>query len=375
MIKRGVVVIHLPFVYEGVVSSFVSMALRLFSFSGCRSFLREHISPKATLCALRQSGWIESRLGGNFIELYGHKLQRNSLLLQDELHVLLHLCRSAEDMKTARDAVYRYHAENRNGKYKFGPVFIRLCYELGLEKMAAATLTDKEMRGFFSDFTSFNIGIDMLFVKGYYDDALEVLQFMRRQRVPFNKETLMLASAVCYKLNTTESHAICTSLIEEAQVKGRSVTRHAYCFAVALALKQNDVQRAQALFAQIVSTDRICQNLKILLLVMSGATQEAIVDLSSAVQLSKSPSFFRKPEFSQELLDQMRLRIVGEAQATEAEQVISELERAGQVTRQTLDDMLCHTPTAPKRKMAPIVREKRTSRRIRKPLHSTLTSE
>lgn len=40
----------------------------------------------------------------------------------------------------------RYHAENRNllyGDFKFGPLFMRLCYELGMEGMAAATLIDK----------------------------------------------------------------------------------------------------------------------------------------------------------------------------------------------------------------------------------------
>lgn len=43
-------------------------------------------------------------------------------------------------------SLWRYHAENRNlafGEFKFGPVFMRLCYELGLEEMAADTLTDK----------------------------------------------------------------------------------------------------------------------------------------------------------------------------------------------------------------------------------------
>ncbi|XP_077353442.1 pentatricopeptide repeat-containing protein 2, mitochondrial isoform X1 [Festucalex cinctus] len=385
------------------------MALRKFSSSCCRSFLREHSSPKTTFNTLQQSGWIGSRFGakrhllsddvvrledfqrrklavahlitgsdGNFIELFGQKLQRNSLVGRDELKLLLHLCQSAEDAKTARDAIYRYHAENRNlvhREYKFGPIFMRLCYELGLEKMAAATLTDKEMRGFFDGPASFNIGVDMLFVKGYYDDALEVLRFMRSQSVPFNEDTLMLASAVCYKLNTAESHAICTSLFEEAEVKGRYVSKHAYCFAVALALKQNDVEKARLLFARITSTDnRLCQNLKILLLVASGATQEAIVDLSSAVKLSQSPSFVRKPEFSQELLDRMRRHVAGQARAAEAERVISRLERAGQVTRQTLDDMLCRTP-APKRKMAPIAQERRTSRRTRQPRRSLLISE
>ena len=40
----------------------------------------------------------------------------------------------------------RYHAENKNfafGEFKFGPLFMRLCYEMDLEEMAAATITDK----------------------------------------------------------------------------------------------------------------------------------------------------------------------------------------------------------------------------------------
>lgn len=39
----------------------------------------------------------------------------------------------------------RYHAENHNlvpGDFKFGPLFMRLCYELGLEDFAAATVKD-----------------------------------------------------------------------------------------------------------------------------------------------------------------------------------------------------------------------------------------
>lgn len=99
-------------------------------------------------------------------------------------------------------AFTRYHAENRNlahGGFKFGPLFMRLCYEMGLEDMAAATITDtvkkkmkkrhksalwplcwidiwiinflmskQRMKGFFNEATSFNIAIDMLFTKGCY---------------------------------------------------------------------------------------------------------------------------------------------------------------------------------------------------------------
>lgn len=40
----------------------------------------------------------------------------------------------------------RYHTENSNvafGSFRFGPLFLRLCYELGLDDMAAETITDK----------------------------------------------------------------------------------------------------------------------------------------------------------------------------------------------------------------------------------------
>lgn len=41
--------------------------------------------------------------------------------------------------------VGRYHEENCNmafGEFRFGPLFMRLCYELGLEELAATTLMD-----------------------------------------------------------------------------------------------------------------------------------------------------------------------------------------------------------------------------------------
>ncbi|KAA8584397.1 hypothetical protein FQN60_008182, partial [Etheostoma spectabile] len=276
----------------------------------CRSLVRE--PSKGLFCGVLQPSWIDGCIGGNYIELFSHKLQRNELILRDELKLLLHLCQSADDMVIARDAIYRYHAENRNlvyGEFKFGPLFMRLCYELGLEDLAAATLTDKSMREFFNEATSFNIALDMLFTKGSYEipilaitDALEVLRTMRNQGVPFNKETLILASGICYKLDTAESYRICTALIEEGQTKGNLIPRHAYCFAVAFALRRNDIIKAQSLYSKIMSTDsRLCQNLKVIILARSGAVTDAISILSAAMVL-KSPSFVKKPEFSQEVV-------------------------------------------------------------------------
>ncbi|KAK5852320.1 hypothetical protein PBY51_023797 [Eleginops maclovinus] len=314
---------------------------------------------------------------GNYIELFNQKLQRNDLILRDELKLLLHLCQSADDMVIARDAISRYHAENRNlmfGDFKFGPLFVRLCYEQGMENLAADTITDKSMSGFFNDATSFNITLDMLFTKGYYENCLEVLTTMRTQRVPFNKDTLMLASGTFYKLNTAESYRMCTAMIEDGQTKGKNIPRHAFCFAVALALRQNDIEKAQSLFSQIMSPDcRICQNLKAMILAMSGEVTDAISFLSAALT-PKSFSFVKKPEFSQEVVDLLRLRIEGGTHRLKMEQIVKDLEQADQVTQQTLEGMLCYTPTG-RRKPLLMMEERRNSRRTRRPRVSTLLSE
>ncbi|XP_030291764.1 pentatricopeptide repeat-containing protein 2, mitochondrial [Sparus aurata] len=370
----------------------------------CRSLVRE--SSKSVFCRVVRPGWNEGCGGakrhllsedviklqnfqqrklavahlvtghkGNYIELFSEKLEKNELILRDELKLLLHLCQSADDMMIVRDAIYRYHAENGNlahGEFRFGPLFMRLCYELGLEDLAAATVTDQNMRGFFNDATSFNIAIDMLFTKGSYERSLEVLRTMRSQGVQFNKDTMTLAIGTCYKLNTTESYRICTALIEDRQSKGNFIPRHAYCFAVALALRQNDIEKAQSLFSQIMSTDsRLCQNLKVLILTMSGAVTDAISILSAA-KLPKSPSFVKKPEFSQEVVGLLRLQGEGGPHMMKIEQVVTLLEQSNQVTLLTLEDMLCRTPTG---KRKPIMEERRTSRRTLKPIQSTLLLE
>uniref|UniRef100_A0A673ZZJ8 Pentatricopeptide repeat-containing protein 2, mitochondrial n=1 Tax=Salmo trutta TaxID=8032 RepID=A0A673ZZJ8_SALTR len=276
----------------------------------------------------------------HYFEVFNHKLMKKQLILKDELKLLLHLCQSAEDMVTARGAIYRYHEENSNvafGEFKFGPLFMRLCYELGLEEMAAATLRDKDLRGFFSDSTSFNIAIDMLFMKGLYESALDVLRDMKNQGVPFNKDTFTLATGTCYKLNTPESYRICTALMEEGQTKGHMIPRHAYCFTVALALRQNDVEKAQSMFGQIMSTDsRICQNLKV---------------------------------------DLVRLRSEDSPLMAGVEEAVSRLQNTGQVTQRSLDEMLCHTPTGKRRMPIGMMEERLISRRTLRPLQSTLLSE
>lgn len=132
---------------------------------------------------------------------------------------------------------------------------------------------------------------------------------------------------------------------------------------MALALRQNDVEKAQSMFGQIMSTDsRICQNLKVLILAMAGTVKESLSVLTLALG-SSSPAFIKKPEFAQEVVELLRLRSEDSPLTASVEQAVFHLQQAGQVTQRNLDEMLCHTPIGKKRMPMGIMDERRISRR------------
>ncbi|CAO2592819.1 Pentatricopeptide repeat-containing protein 2, mitochondrial [Lemmus lemmus] len=306
------------------------------------------------------------------------KLTQNRLILKEELKTVLHLCQSREDVELVKSVIYRYHAENRNftvGEYKFGPVFMRLCYELDLEDSAVELIKDKHLRGFFLDSTSFNILMDMLFTKGKYESALEVLIEMKNQDVKFSRDTYILAFAVCYKLNTPESFKICTTLREEALLKGDVISRRASCFAVALALNQNQVEKAMSIFSQIMNPESItCANLNILIHVRSNMLENLIKILQDTVDRSVS-MFVKRHAFSEEVLAKVRDKLKDSPTLTARfDEVDGKLRINGLVTIYTLDALLCHVPRD-KKSNTLLLKKRTVSRRTLQPLSQSLLTE
>ncbi|XP_005998836.1 pentatricopeptide repeat-containing protein 2, mitochondrial isoform X2 [Latimeria chalumnae] len=310
---------------------------------------------------------VASQIYGNkdqYFKTIEEKLKKNELILKDELKTLLYLCQTPTDVELAKKTIYR-----------FGPLFVRLCYELELEETALELVKDQVLKGFFSESTSFNIIMDMLFIKGYFDSALEAFLQMKRQGIKFTKETYTLVFGICYKLNTEESYRICNTLLEEAQVRGDLIPRHAYCFAVAFALKQNDIAKAQSVFSQIMNAEsKICLNLKVLLLAMSGAVDD-LVEMLEISLTTDVPKFVKKLQFSQEVLTLVREKVGKDAVLqSQFEDIFVKLQISGQVTVLTLDSMLCRTPST-KQRLGPLLDQRRTSRRTFRPLQSALLVE
>ncbi|KAM9100418.1 pentatricopeptide repeat-containing protein 2, mitochondrial isoform X1 [Sarcophilus harrisii] len=306
------------------------------------------------------------------------KMKKKGLILKEELKTLLHLCETQDDMELARSAIYRYHAENRNislGEYKFGPLFIRLCYELNLEQSAVELIKDQHLHGFFSDGTSFNILMNILFIKGNYEGALEILLEMKNQGIKFNKDTYILAFAICYKLNNVNSFNTCMTLLDEAMIKAEILTRRASSFAIALALKQNQVAKARYIYSQIMNPDsKACNNLNILIHAHSDMLKGALKILEESTEKINS-SFVKKQEFSEEVLTTVKEKLDGHpALQARFKEICDKLRASGQVIPQTVDAILCVIPQGRKPHIFSF-NKRQTSRRTLQSLKLSLVAE
>ncbi|XP_035421723.2 pentatricopeptide repeat-containing protein 2, mitochondrial isoform X1 [Cygnus olor] len=306
------------------------------------------------------------------------KLKKNGKILKNELKILLHLCQTSADVELARKVIYRYHEQNgitTLRDFKFGPLFMRLCYELDLETPAVELIKDQNLRGFFSESTSFHILMTMLFKKSHYESALEVLGEMKKQGIPFNKETYLLAFAICYKLDSLESCKISAKLLEEAQLKGDLLPLRAFYFAVASALKQNDIAQAQFYCSQIRKTDnKIYNNLKVLVQLRCGSLEEVLKTLEAAVEMD-TPPFVKKIEFSEQVLAAATERMEESPDlSAKLRDIYNKLQASGRITTNTLEDMLFQIPSS-KKTPAKLLNQKHLGYQAAKPLQSNLMLE
>ncbi|XP_070599224.1 pentatricopeptide repeat-containing protein 2, mitochondrial [Erythrolamprus reginae] len=312
-----------------------------------------------------------------FFKTVEKKLATNTLILKPELINVLYLCQSKNEMELVKRTIYRYHQENGNrafGEFRFGPIFMRLCYELDLEAVALEFIKDQTLNGFFGDYTSFNILMDMLFEKGRYEDALNVLLKMDQENVRFSQDTYLLAFAICYKLNSPESWKFVNTLLEDKHIQGHELSRRTQYFIVALGLKQNDFLKAQYYFSQLQPTESIVyDNLKILLLAAFGNLKNLVQTLERASKINTY--FVRKPNFCKDVIMAAREKLELDPDfIIQFEEIITKLNVSGQINELTLDDLLCEVPH-PKGYKMQLLKETKRSQRTLQPLQSFLLTD
>ncbi|NWR45827.1 PTCD2 protein, partial [Regulus satrapa] len=317
---------------------------------------------------------IRNELHGNqdqYFKNIKEKLKKNGIILKNELKNLLHLCQTSSDVELAREVIYRYHKQKgitALHNFKFGPLFMRLCYELDLERPAVELIKDQVIPLYIH---IKNI-IVLMSANIFFIGALEVLVEMKQQGIPFNKETYLLAGAICYKLGTPESSKISARLLEEAQLKGDTLPLRAYCFAVATALKQNDVAQAKFYCSQIMRTEnKLYNNLKVLVQLRSGLLKEVINTLEAAVEVD-TPPFVKRTEFSEQVLATVREKMEENPDlSVKLGSIYTKLQASGRITMCTLEDMLFQIPSS-KKTTAKLLHQKQLGYQGVNPLWSNL---
>ncbi|KAM9330967.1 pentatricopeptide repeat-containing protein 2, mitochondrial [Gastrophryne carolinensis] len=275
-----------------------------------------------------------------FFKNLASKLENSEVISDRELKPMLYLCETESDVQLAKRCVHRYYEKVETMEFKFGPLFLRLCYEFGLVDTAFELLMDKSFRGAFSDSTSFNILLDMLYHHGHYERALEALLEMKTQRVRFSRQTYLLAFAICYELNSPRSLETCTSLVEEAVLNGIVLSRLSFCFVVALALKQGQYDTALSVYNKILKKDHsLCCNLGLLIAAHTDSEDKVLQILESANEPPRF-EFLKKLEICKEVMDVIEETVKSADLSERFNDISDRLRQSGQISALTLDGML-----------------------------------
>uniref|UniRef100_UPI003590031E pentatricopeptide repeat-containing protein 2, mitochondrial-like n=1 Tax=Myxine glutinosa TaxID=7769 RepID=UPI003590031E len=182
---------------------------------------------------------------------------------------------------------------------------MRLLYIKGLHKEALDLIMDPELVLFFN-FASYHILVDFLFEKKYYEDALNVISLMESRGWKSSSITNFLKCGIYYKLNTPEAYKSCLTLMEKILQEREKTPRRMICFAIALALQQDDMEKARTFF-DIVDTKEttLCFNLQLLMRSKMGNFDEVLTHLAALALQETGRKFMKR--VSSEVLTAVRL--------------------------------------------------------------------
>ncbi|OQR72990.1 pentatricopeptide repeat-containing protein 2-like [Tropilaelaps mercedesae] len=197
----------------------------------------------------------------------------NAMVFTEDLKNVVSLCESDADIDLCVRMMRRFNEQTkalRFGTFVFGPVAIRLFYLLDKPDLAIQVLKDPQLTGFFDQFTSYQIAMDLLYKKARYEDVLDLYRYMRQQQLHgtrFPRDCVVLVLGACYQISTRESYDFALQLIREARQSGALVLRKGLTFTAALALKMDEPKIAMELLALTAQINYITvQNLRLIAL-------------------------------------------------------------------------------------------------------------
>jgi len=324
-----------------------------------QSILEHSAKSLYTASSLGLDGYIASRekTKGYFItnaDSFKQKMEEftkedsKQMVFSEDLKNMVHLAEK-NDSELVVKMMKKFASQNKElrfGTYVFGPVVMRMFYHLGDEENALKCFLDKNFEGFFSQWMSYQILLDMLFEKGRYEDMLkayEVIKSMQVEGSMYPRHVMTLIFAACYKMNTADSYKYAMDLWKHMIEHGHFPMRKTATFAAALALAHNAPHEA----VEILSTTKqqkyiTVRNLKVLALLELGRSEDIIPVLRSVLE-ADSPQT-TKQSFCRKVIDRAR-ETIAQSQNKELkldfERIDKFLNDHKHITEDTLDSLLC----------------------------------
>ncbi|XP_022692130.1 pentatricopeptide repeat-containing protein 2, mitochondrial-like isoform X2 [Varroa jacobsoni] len=273
----------------------------------------------------------------------------NAMVFTEDLKNVVSLCESDDDIDLCVRMMRRFNEQTKSlrfGTFVFGPVAIRLLYVLDKPDLAIQVLKDPQLAGFFDQFSSYQIAMDLLYKKGRYDDVLDLYQHMRQQQLHgtrFPRDCVVLVLGACYQISTKESYEFALKLIREARQSGALVLRKGLTFTAALALNMNEPKLAMELLALTAQINYITvRNLRLIALSHLDRYEDIFLVLRSIIHqyhhLRQGDS-----EICQDTLDRIHKNLEKKGD-TERLQLFSQLQRAlkegNHLSTSTIDELL-----------------------------------
>lgn len=275
-----------------------------------------------------------------------------AMVFTEDLKHVAYLCEDKDsDIELVVKMMKRFNQQNKElrfGTFVFGPVALRLFYHLKKPDVVLQLLKDEELDGFFDQFSSYQIAMDLLFKEKRYQDVLDIFKSMQQKQLygtKFPRECVVLALASCYKLNTRESYSYALKLIQEARSVGALILRKGLAFAAMLAVNHNEPKVAMELLALAAQLNYITvRNIRMIALADLDRVDDVFLTLRSIIHQDVPMQSRVEQQVCQETVakvDECLARLGDKEKTHIFEQMKRALRENNHLAPVSLDELLC----------------------------------
>lgn len=274
------------------------------------------------------------------------------MVFTEDLKHVAYLCEDKDsDIELVVKMMKRFNQQNKElrfGTFVFGPVVLRLFYHLKKPDAVLQLFKDQELDGFFDQFSSYQIAMDLLFKEQRYQDVVDIFNSMQQKQLygtKYPRECVVLALGACYKLNTRESYEYALKLIHDARSVGALVLRKGLAFAAMLAVNHNEPKVAMELLALTAQLSYITvRNIRMMALADLDRVDDVFLTLRSIIHQDVPVQSRMEQQVCQQTVDKVDecLLRLGDKEKTHIfEQMKRALRENNHLCPQSLDDLLC----------------------------------